>query len=107
MKNQLKPSLKESILIFKRWNRKAYAVFNTLNKIVKITRLSVAYSIVLLPVQVLSQTDTTVTKNLDLEEVIVSAQRAPVIYSQLSRLVTTIDKEEIILMPSCLRIFQE
>jgi iron complex outermembrane receptor protein len=99
MKNQLKPSLKESILIFKRWNRKAYAVFNTLNKIVKITRLSVAYSIVLLPVQVLSQTDTTVTKNLDIEEVIISAQRAPVIYSQLSRFVTTIDKEEIILMP--------
>ncbi|MCD4833632.1 MAG: TonB-dependent receptor [Bacteroidales bacterium] len=99
MKNQLKTSLKESIIIFKRWNRKAYAVFNTLNKIVKITRLSVAYSIVLLPVQVLSQTDTTVTKNLDLEEVIVSAQRAPVIYSQLSRFVTTIDKEEIKLMP--------
>ena len=99
MKNQLKTSLKESIIIFKRWNRKAYAVFNTLNKIVKITRLSVAYSIVLLPVQVLSQTDTTVTKNLDLEEVIVSAQRAPVIYSQLSRFVTTIDKSEIELMP--------
>ncbi len=99
MKNQLKTSLKKSIIIFKRWNRKAYAVFNTLNRIVKITRLSVAYSIVLLPVQVLSQTDTTVTKNLDLEEVIVSAQRAPVIYSQLSRFVTTIDKSEIKLMP--------
>lgn len=99
MKHQFTTNFKKSPLIFKRWNRKSYAVFNTLNKVVKITTLSLSYSIVLLPSQVLSQTDTTITKNLDLEEVIVSAQRAPIIYSQLSRSVTTIDHDEIKLMP--------
>ncbi|MCK5169965.1 MAG: TonB-dependent receptor, partial [Bacteroidales bacterium] len=99
MKNKIKTSLKESILIFKRWNRKAYSVFNTLKKVIKITTLSLAYSIVLLPTQVLSQADTSITKNLDLEEVIVSAQRAPIVYSQLSRHVTTISNDEIKLMP--------
>ena len=95
MKNQFTTNFKKSILIFKRWNRKSYSVFNTLSKVVKITSLSLSYSIVLLPLQVISQTDTTITKNLDLDEVIVSAQRAPIIYSQLSRLVTTIDQDEI------------
>ena len=99
MKNQIKSRLKSSYVTFKRWNRKGYAVFNSLSKIVKITTLSLSYSIVLLPLQVLSQTDTSVTKNLDLEEVIISAQRAPIIYSQLSRFVTTINEDDIKLMP--------
>ncbi|NOQ24410.1 MAG: TonB-dependent receptor [Bacteroidales bacterium] len=99
MKNQKRSNFMQSILVFKRWNRKGYAVFNSLRKIVKITTLSLSYSIILLPLQVLSQTDTSITKNLDLEEVIISAQRAPIIYSQLSRLVSTIDEDEIKLMP--------
>ena len=99
MKNQFTTNFKKSFLVFKRWNRKGYSVFNTLSKVIKITTLTLSYSIVLLPLQVLSQTDTTVTKNLDLEEVVVSAQKAPVIYSQLSRLITTIDEDEIKLMP--------
>jgi vitamin B12 transporter len=99
MKSKIKSSFKQTIFVFKKWNGKGYAVFNSLSKIVKITTLSLSYSIVLLPLQVLSQADTTITKNLDLEEVIISAQRAPIIYSQLSRHVTTINEDEIQLMP--------
>jgi iron complex outermembrane receptor protein len=99
MKNQIKSKFTPSSLLFRQWNRKGYSVFNSLRKIVKITTLSLSYSIVLLPLQVLSQTDTTITKNLDLEEVIISAQRVPIIYSKLSRIVTTIDENEIQLMP--------
>lgn len=99
MKNQIRVNLIKSPLVFKRWSGKAYSVFNTLKKVIKITTLSLAYSIVVLPSQVLSQTDTSITKKLDLEEVIVSAQRAPVVYSQLSRHVTTISNDEIKLMP--------
>ena len=99
MKNEFRTNLKKSILVFKKWNRKAYSVFNTLSKVVIITTLSLSYSLVLIPLQVLSQTDTTITRNLDLEEIIVSAQRVPVIYSQLSRFVTTIDEDEIKKMP--------
>ena len=82
MKNQFTTNFKKSFLVFKRWNRKGYSVFNTLSKVVKITILALSYCIVLLPLQVLSQTDTTITKNLDLEEVVVSSQRVPLIYSQ-------------------------
>jgi len=99
MKNQLKTNFEKTQLVFKRWNRKGYSVFNSLNKVVKITALSVVYSIVLLPLNVLSQTDTTITKNLDLEEIIVSAQKAPVVYSQMSRQVLSVKSDEIKLMP--------
>ncbi len=99
MKNHLKSKIEKKPLVFKRWNRKAYSVFNTLNRVVRISTLCLAYSIVLVPATVLSQTDTTVTKNLDLEEIVVSAQKAPVIYSQLARQVLTIKSEEIKLMP--------
>ncbi len=99
MKTQFKTQSENSTLVFKRWNRKSYSVFNSLKKIIKITTLALSYTIVLLPIKVLSQTDTTITKNLDLEEVVVSAQKAPIIYSQLSRMVTVINDDEIKLMP--------
>jgi len=99
MKNQFKAHTEKSILIFSRWNRKSYSVFNTLHKIIKLSTLVLSYSILLIPTVTLSQTDTTITKKLDLDEVIVSAQKAPVIYSQISRLVTVIKDEEIELMP--------
>ena len=99
MKIQFKLNLTNAFMFFNKWNRKNYSVFNSLKKLVKITTLSMAYSIVLLPTNVLSQTDTTLTRNLDLEEVVVSAQKAPVVYSKLARQVLSIKSEEIKLMP--------
>lgn len=98
MRNRFKRQ-SDSQLVFKRWNRKGYSVFNSIKKKIKITTLSLAYSILMLPTPVISQTDTIVTKNIKLDEIIVSAQKAPVVYSQLSRLVFTVSKEEIQLMP--------
>ncbi|MFP4025287.1 MAG: TonB-dependent receptor plug domain-containing protein [Thiohalospira sp.] len=99
MKTQTFKSVFKNFLIFNEWKRKSYSVFASLNKIVKITTLNLAYTIVLLPCQVLSQTDTSNIKNHDLDEVIVSAQKSPVVYSQLSRIVTTVDDKEIAFMP--------
>lgn len=99
MNNQIKTNFKKSLTVFKQWNRKGYAVFNSLHRVIKITTLTLSYSIILLPLQVLSQTDTTVTKNLDLEEVVVSAQKSPVLYSRLSRMLTTVSDEEINQLP--------
>lgn len=99
MKSQTFKSALKKNLIFSEWKRKSYSVFASLNKIVKITTLNLAYTIVLLPIQVLSQTDTSNIKNHDLDEVIVSAQKSPVVYSQLSRIVTTVDDKEIAIMP--------
>jgi len=98
MKNSIKVR-KNSYLVFKRWSRKGYAIFNSLNKVVKITLLSVAYSIVVLTSELIAQNDTLVSKKIDLEEVIVSGQKAPVLYSQLSRIVNTVKKDEIKQMP--------
>ncbi|MEA2106175.1 MAG: TonB-dependent receptor [Bacteroidota bacterium] len=99
MKSQTLKSVLKKNLIFSEWKRKNYSVFASLNKVVKITTLNLAYTIVLLPIQVLSQTDTSNIKNHDLDEVIVSAQKSPVVYSQLSRIVTTVDDKEIAIMP--------
>jgi iron complex outermembrane receptor protein len=99
MKSQIKSNQSKSVLVFKRWSGKNYSVFNSLKKVVKITTLSMAYSILLLPMKVLCQTDTSITKNLDLEEIVISAQKAPVLYSKLARQVLSIKSEEIKQMP--------
>ena len=93
-------TLKAGPISFNKWSNKNYSVFNTLKRVVRISTLSAAYSIVLLPVQLLAQTDTSkITKNLDLEEVVVSAQRSPVVYSKLARIVTIIDESDVSQLP--------
>jgi iron complex outermembrane receptor protein len=99
MKNHFNSNQSKSVLVFKRWIGKNYSVFNSLKKVVQITTLSMAYSILLLPMKVLCQTDTSITKNLDLEEIVISAQKAPVVYSKLARQVLSIKSEEIKRMP--------
>jgi iron complex outermembrane receptor protein len=99
MKSHFNSDKSKSVLVFKRWSGKKYSVFNSLKKVVKITTLSMAYSILLLPMKVLCQTDTSITKNLDLEEIVISAQKAPVLYSKLARQVLSIKSEEIKQMP--------
>lgn len=96
---QFKLNQKKAILVFNKWNGEKYSVFNSLKKLIKIACLSIAYSIIVLPACVLAQTDTTITKNLDLEEIVVSAQKAPVVYSKLARQVLSIKSEEIKQMP--------
>ncbi len=61
----------QSISYFSRWTRKAYAVFNSLNKVVAISGLSVVLTAVALPGEVVAQEDTTqrVSSEIDLEEV--------------------------------------
>lgn len=61
----------QSISYFSRWTRKAYATFNSLNKVVAISGLSVALTAVALPGEVVAQEDTTqrVSSKIDLEEV--------------------------------------
>lgn len=99
MKSHFNSDKSKSVLVFKRWSGKNYSVFNSLKKVVVITTLSMAYSILLLPMKVLCQTDTSITKNLDLEEIVISAQKAPVLYSKLARQVLSIKSEEIKQMP--------
>jgi len=93
-------SQKHKTIRFNKWSNKKYSVFNSLKRVIKISTLNVAYSIVILPIQLIAQTDTTrIIQNIDLEEVVVSAERSPVVYSSLARIVTIIDNQDFGLMP--------
>ncbi len=81
---------------FKRWGRKSYSLFNALKRPVRIGVLLAVYTSVAHPEYVFAQTDSTkVNLKYDLDEVEVSAQRAPVAFSQVARIVSVIGKEEI------------
>jgi iron complex outermembrane receptor protein len=86
---------------FNKWSRKAYAVFNSLGREIKISAIVVTYTLVFLPVSGHTQTDTIlVNKNLDLDEIVVSAQRSASTYRDLSRIVNTIEDSAIYYSPA-------
>ncbi|MFP4046807.1 MAG: TonB-dependent receptor [Bacteroidales bacterium] len=90
----------KSTLFFKRWQRKSYSVFNTLGKCIQIGALSFTYSLVMISTPNYAQTDSSeVFKTLDMDEIIVSAQRSPVVYSRLSRIVNIISEDDLTLSP--------
>lgn len=91
----------ENSLVFRKWGRKNYSLFSTLNKIVIISVLSVAYLISVPVSAVTISNDTTEIKlQYDLDEVEVTASRVPVLFSQVARVLTVIEAQEIERMPA-------
>jgi iron complex outermembrane receptor protein len=92
-------SKKPSFITFRRWTRKSYAVFNSLSKAIRIGVLWLGCSILTLPVSAQINCDTLAVKDpikeLELDEVVVSAQRAPAVQSELMRVVQVISRAEI------------
>jgi vitamin B12 transporter len=87
---------KQEILVFSKWRRKRYSLFSVLGKLLKVSVLSVAYLISVPVDSVSSEPDTTgVRMQFDLEEIEVSASRVPVLYSQIARVLSVIDRGEI------------
>ena len=81
---------------FKRWGRKAYSLFSVLKQPVRIGVLMVAYTSVSEPELLFAQTDSLkVSMEYNLDEVEVSAQRSPVTFSQVARIVSVIERNEI------------
>jgi vitamin B12 transporter len=81
---------------FKRWGRKSYSLFSVLRKAVRIGVLLGVYTTSFDHEYALAQTDTTkVSMKYDLDEVEVNAQKAPVVFSQVARIVSVISREEI------------
>ena len=82
---------------FEQWTRKAYSVFQSLHRVVHIGHIGLTYSLVVSPLFLLAQADvdSTVHKIIDLEQVVVSAQRSPVVYEQASRMVQTYSELEL------------
>jgi vitamin B12 transporter len=87
------------VLNFRHWSRKSYAVFSSLGKLIRIGVLCLAYSILVMPCKAQDSRDTLQSRETisgqELEEVVVSAQRGPVVQSQLMRVVQVISRTEI------------
>jgi Outer membrane cobalamin receptor protein len=91
-----KNAFRRPAAVFSRWSNKGWAVFDSLKKVVKIGRLSAVYTLLALPMCSFAQTDTVaVNKNVDMDEVVVNAVGKKNVYSELSRIVITIKKDDI------------
>lgn len=87
---------RDSVLTFRKWGRKNFSLFATLNKVVKISVLSVVYFIAVPVKSVAMMQDTSAVKmEFDLDEIEVSASRAPSVYSEIARVLTVIDARTI------------
>ncbi|MEI7831112.1 MAG: TonB-dependent receptor [Prolixibacteraceae bacterium] len=86
---------------FRKWGRKGYSVFSSLHKVIQIATLSISYLTFAAPAQaenlfLVSKEDTTKQiKEIEVDEVVVSAQRMPVAFSEAARVVQIIGKEEL------------
>ncbi|MFO8086512.1 MAG: TonB-dependent receptor [Bacteroidales bacterium] len=88
-------------ITFKHWSRQSYAVFNTLKSEVRIASLALAVAAVMVPKDGKTQKkdSTDLHKVVDMEEVVVSAQREEVLYSDLARTVEVITSRDIQQLP--------
>lgn len=86
------------VLHFKKWSRASYAVFTTVSREVSIRVLSLACLTAIGVVQVVAQTETVPVENekIDLDELVVSADAVPQLQSEISRVVTVINKKDIL-----------
>ena len=90
------------VLVFSKWKRKSYSIFQTISRVVVISVLGVNY-LYAVPVEGIEDAgkDTTrTTLEYELEEIEVSAQRSPALYSQVARVVTVINQKEIAAAPA-------
>ncbi|MBN1989557.1 MAG: TonB-dependent receptor [Bacteroidales bacterium] len=86
---------------FRNWSNKGFGVYNSLGAVVKVCVLSATYSILAMPVATFAQPDTvTVSKNVDIDEVIVNSKRATSTYSEFTRVVTVISRDELGRVPA-------
>ena len=86
----------ESVLFFSKWRRKNYSLFQTINRVVVISVLIVSYLVSVPSISFAIEIDTTEVKmEYDLDEIEVSAQRSPALYSQVARIVSVIGRAEI------------
>nr|WP_319510272.1 TonB-dependent receptor [uncultured Draconibacterium sp.] len=90
-----------SVLTFRKWGRKNYSSFLTVRKQVVISVLSVVYLLSAPVITMATVQDTSEVKmEYDLDEIEVSAQRTPALYSQVARIISVIERKEIEAAPA-------
>jgi vitamin B12 transporter len=83
-------------LVFRKWSNKKYAVFNSINRTVKIACLSVVYlKVATLSLNASIVDTSSVVREYQIESIDVNSEQLPDTYSSLSRVVVTITKSEI------------
>ncbi|MCK3684338.1 TonB-dependent receptor [Maribellus sp. YY47] len=91
----------QSVLFFRKWGRKSYSLFLALKKVVAISVLAVIYFLSTPVITLATTQDTSEVKmEYDLDEIEVSAQRTPALYSQVARIVSVIERKEIEAVPA-------
>ena len=91
----------QSVLTFRKWGRKNYSSFLTVRKQVVISVLSVVYFLSTPAITMATVQDTSEVKmEYDLDEIEVSAQRTPALYSQVARIISVIESNEIEAAPA-------
>lgn len=89
------------VLVFRKWGRRNYSLFSTLKKTVNISVLSVTYLLAVpAAVSALPRDTAEVKMQYDLDEVEVTASRVPVLYSEVARVLSVIEAQEIERMPA-------
>ena len=86
-----------SLICFRRWSRKKTSVLVSLHRVIKIGVLCMAYSLVNRVPGAMAQADTSETrlKTLQLQAVEITGRRSHVVSSDIARLVTVIQRDEI------------
>lgn len=96
MKQVFKQPKWAEMFTFRRWGGKNYSLFQAISKQIKIAVLLAIYTTVAIPEDVFAQTDSTeVSMEYDLDEIEVSAQRSPVTFSQVARIISVIERDDI------------
>lgn len=92
----------QSVLVFRKWGRKAFSLFLTLHRQVVISVLAVVYFLSTPAISLATVQDSTETNKMeyDLDEIEVSAQRTPAVYSQVARILSVIERDEIEAAPA-------
>lgn len=85
-----------NIRYFHKWSNKGYSILNSLKVAVKICVIPLTYSLVASPSVAVAQNDTSsISKHLDLNEVIVQEDVKAGAYSELTRVVSVVTQKEI------------
>jgi vitamin B12 transporter len=89
-------SVQHNCIIFKRWQSKNYAVFNSIGKTIIIGVLATFYNLIQLPKTAFSQQDTLIAiEGGNLDEITVQAPRIPFKYPESVRMIEIIRKDDI------------
>ena len=81
---------------FTKWSHKGYGVFESFKTVVTIGVLPFSYCLLAMPMATFAQPDSVaITKNVDIEEVVVNASKKASTYSELTRVVRVVNRDEL------------